>query len=807
MKKIVLMLSILLAVCPSITAQKKKKQQQPPAQPEKKEVKLKYKNGLMNVAQDKENWFFQIADSLLGRPILTVTRYVSTPVSAGTYGGEMANSQVLYWEKVNDTKMILRSMMYDAVADPSDTIARAVRASNEDPIVGAFKIEATDKDKQGHKLYKLNVGGFFNSDNQVIGLSTGGKNTFGVTGLIGDRSYIKSIDTYPINTEVKTIKTYSSRPGNSLTAGQETGVVTLGLNVSFVVLPKEPMQARYFDSRVGYFTDAHTLYSDKQQQVKNMRPITRWRLEPKDEDIAKMRRGELVEPKKQIVYYIDPATPKQWRKYLIQGVEDWNVAFEQAGFKNAITAKEWPNDSTMSLEDARFSVIRYLASPISNAYGPQVHDPRSGEIIESHIGWYHNVMQLVHDWYMIQAGAVDERARKMKFDDDLMGELIRFVSSHEVGHTLGLRHNMGASSATPVDSLRDKAWVEKYGHTSSIMDYARFNYVAQPEDGISEKGIFPRINDYDKWAIRWGYSPMYNDYMPHDSEYKYQLMDPESERRALNKMVVEQLAKSRRYWFGGEGYDNDPLAQTEDLGNDNMKASDYGVMNLKRIGPKLADWIYEEGNLGDNLSQAYSSLTGQFNRYIGHVMNNIGGVYHNYKSVEQRGAVFTPVERDRQVRALEWLDKNVLNEPTWIISYPYIRRVTNDPQSITLQFGNRVVSKLFSPSTLRYICVNNTYKPDEYIRDIVGKVFKETSTGQAVTPYRIALQRSALSYTISALEMVKGSNGSISICTPYIYDMLMKIQQRLRSASPSDNTTKMHYQAMLQEIKLCLEGK
>ena len=272
-------------------------------------------------------------------------------------------------------------------------------------------------------------------------------------------------------------------------------------------------------------------------------------------------------------------------------------------------------------------------------------------------------------------------------------------------------------------------------------------------------------------------------------------------------MTVEQLAKSRRYWFGGEGYDNDPLAQTEDLGDDNMKASDYGVLNLKRIAPRLDDWVYEEGNLGDNLSQAYSSLTGQFNRYIGHVMNNIGGVYHNYKSVEQRGSVYTPVERDRQVRALEWLDQNVLTEPTWIISYPYIKRITNNPQNITLQFGNRVISKLFSPNTMQYICTNNTYKPEEYVRDIVNKVFKETTTGQAVTPYRIALQREAVALTISAYQSTSGSISAISICTPYFYDMLMKIQQRLRAASPADNTTKMHYQAMLQQIKLCLEGK
>jgi ribosomal protein S18 acetylase RimI-like enzyme len=454
--------------------------------------------------------------------------------------------------------------------------------------------------------------------------------------LSPERSYIENIHTYPINTEIKTVKTFTVNPAPAapaaggrapagmLPAGEETGAVTVELNNSFLLLPKTPMRKRTFDRRVGFFTSEYTVYGDDQQRVEEDEFIHHWRLEPKDEDIEKYKRGELVEPKKPIIIYIDPATPKQWRPFLIAGINDWQAAFEKAGFKNAIMGKEWPeNDPTMSLEDARFSVIRYFASDIENAYGPNVADPRSGEILETHIGWYHNVMKLVHDWYMIQTAAVDPRARRMKFDDALMGDLIRFVSSHEVGHTLGLRHNMGSSSKTPVEKLRDKAWVEANGHTASIMDYARFNYVAQPEDNITSKGLYPRIGDYDKWAILWGYK-----YDPELTE--------EEDKKIMSKLATDSL-KNPRLWFGGEGFNFDPRAQTEDLGDNAMKASDYGIKNLKRILPNLPEWTREEADEYDNLEEMYENVIQQFARYMGHVTKNVGGVQETFKSVEQQG--------------------------------------------------------------------------------------------------------------------------------------------------------------------------
>ena len=811
MKKIMLVVLAALLLVPTqadagLFKKKKKKAQTEakadakPQEKEKKEQRPAPVEGLFNVQKFKDDWFFQIPDSLLGHPFLATTRFVSTPVNMGNYGGELVSSHVLYWEKHED-QMLLRAMAYDATADSTDDIHRALLASTENPIIASFKVDKESGDTIHKHHISLKATDFLKGDNLITGFSDRAKERFGITGMKGDQSYVEFVHTYPINTEIQTVKTYGARSGNSPSsnlAGQLTGQVTFRLNTSFVLLPKDPMRPRYFDSRVGYFTESHREYSDRQQQVRRRSMITRWRLEPKnEEDIERMKRGELIEPKKPIVYYIDPATPKQWRKYLIQGVNDWYVAFEQAGWKNAIRGEEWPDNADslgMSLEDARFSVIRYLASPIANAYGPHVSDPRSGEIIESHIGWYHNVMQLIHDWYLTQAGAVDPRTHKMQFDEELMGQLIRFVSSHEVGHTLGLRHNMGASSATPVDSLRNKAWVEANGHTSSIMDYARFNYVAQPEDGISQAGLFPR---------KWGYQ-----YFPEvttpilytDGEY---VSEADQERRILNKMTIEKLAQSRRFWFGGEGGDNDPRAQTEDLGDDNMRASTYGIKNLQRIIGELPYWVREEGDLDENLAQLYSSVVGQMRRYVGHVGRNIGGVYHNYKSVEEPGDVYVPEEKERVQRAMKWLDEQVLTEPRWMIEVPYIQRLTNDPQSVIHGLADLAINNLCSAFTwnniTRYSYASQAYQPADYVDDLVRLIFRESATGQNLNRWRRYVQSAAVGALINAWN-----SGSSSEAHPYVTQALQLIQNRIHQAG-GDAATRAHYKDLDMRIKLTFE--
>jgi hypothetical protein len=643
--------------------------------------------------------------------------------------------------------------------------------------------------------------------------------------LQADRSYIETIKSFPINTEVRTVKTYaasigggipSAFPSSSLPAASAAGAVTIETNTSFIILPEKPMQKRTNDVRVGYFADDYTVYSDNQQKVETENFIVRWKLQPRKEDMEKWKKGELVEPEKPIVYYIDPATPKKWRPYLIKGINDWQVAFEKAGFKNAIMGKEWPeNDSTMSLEDARFSVIRYFASDIANAYGPNIHDPRSGEILESHIGWYHNVMSLVHDWYFVQTAAVDPDARKMKFDDDLMGNLIRFVSSHEVGHTLGLRHNMGSSSKTPVEKLRDKNWVEANGHTASIMDYARFNYVAQPEDNISKSGLFPRIGDYDKWAIEWGYG--------------YGADEVEADSKQRNKLYNERIAQNPRVWFGTYEYGNiaDARTQSEDLGDNAMKASEYGIKNLKRIVANLPEWTKEEGDGYKNLSQMYRQVVGQFNRYIGHVSRNIGGYYETPKSVEQLGAVFEVTPKAMQKEAVAFLNAQLFTTPTWMLDNKILDKINSPAGDQLGSLQDNTLASILSSSRLSRMSVAsnrfaNAYGVDELLTDLKKGIWSELPARKKIDGYRRNLQKSYVERMISLLG-ASGTSISLSIggsissgpdlkktdVTSVVRAHLssLRAEALAAAAGSTDNMSKYHLQDVAERIKRALDPK
>jgi hypothetical protein len=547
----------------------------------------------------------------------------------------------------------------------------------------------------------------------------------------------------------------------------------------------------------------------------------RWRLEPRDEDMDKYKRGELVEPKKPIIFYIDPATPKKWVPYLVQGVNDWQKAFEKAGFKNAIIGKAAPTsqeDSTWSLDDARYSAIVYKPSDVMNAYGPNVHDPRSGEILESHIGWFHNVMKLLHDWYFIQCAPNDPRARKMQFDDELMGQLIRFVSSHEVGHTLGLRHNFGSSSTVPVEKLRDKAWVEANGHTPSIMDYARFNYVAQPEDKISSAGLFPRIGDYDIWAIEWGYK-----FFP-------TAKDAEEEKVSLIKQTTENLQANKRLWFGTETNPEDPRSQNEDLGDNAMKAGTYGIKNLQRIVTNLMLWTKEPNEDYENLNELYLQVLGQFSRYMGHAAKNIGGIMQTPKMNDQQGAVYEYTPKATQKEAMAFLDKQLFTTPTWLINNEIFNKIGGSPISIIGTRQESLLSSLLSSSRLERIIraeaaqADNAYKLVEMMGDLQRIIWSELATRKTIDVYRRNLQKAyieRMAGIINPAAPATGGFGGITISfgplvDPKRTDILSIAKGNLRSLkaqiavalpTTTDVMSRYHLQDVLDRINKILDPK
>ncbi|WP_255380533.1 zinc-dependent metalloprotease [Prevotella communis] len=751
------------------------------------------REGLFTVRHIKNDWYLEIPDSLLGRMMLAVTRFASVPQEFKMITGEEVNRSAVYFEQYGDKTIFLREYVQSQYAKPENRIAISLKQSTTDPIV--WKFDVIGRNPETHAQL-INITKWLMGENKVTNFSSSDRTILGIGSVQSDRTFIDTIKTYPINVEIASLRTYGMSSGRVPAA--KTGAATLSLNTSLVLLPREPMQPRYADERVGYFNSKITEFSDDETS-NHEAIIMRYRLEPKDP--AAYKAGKLVEPKKQIVFYIDPATPKKWAKYLKLGIEDWQKAFEEAGFKNAIVAKDWPkNDSTMSIDDARFSVLRYLPSETENAYGPRIVDPRSGEIIEAHICWYHNVMNLVKKWYMVQCGPLDKRAQKMDFSDELMGQLIRFVSSHEVGHSLGLRHNMIASQATPVEKLRDKAWVEKYGHTASIMDYARFNYVAQPEDKISEKGLFPRINDYDKWAIKWGY------------QYRPEFKDPAKEKKVLRAETTKVLTGNRRLWWcGDEGKGRDPRSQSEDLGDNQMRANDYGLKNLQRVMAHIEEWTAQPDGQYDDLSFIHRAVRSQYQRYVNHVQKYLFSKYVNNAPGEKP---YDIVPRDLQREAVDWLSRNVMEAPMWLYPKSVVSKLGVDYADEIRNRQQTLIAMLLSPNAISNLMgdqfiSDKAYPVEEYFDDIFGMVWKPlTDKDEEQNSFRRLQQRSYVDFLGVALNGGSGADGTnTSLATRsdailYIAQHLDKVENYLQNVSQQQSALNaLHYKDLLLRVK------
>ncbi len=701
------------------------------------------------------------------------------------------------WERRGE-RVFLRNVSYEVVAEENLPISQAVQASNNETILMAFDIEALGEDD----AVVIDVTDLFATE--VTELSA--RSRLRARGLDRRRSFVDRIVSFPENIEVRAVHTYTRPPdnnpgqgrgGNNNRGGMEPGSATLEMAYSMVKLPDDPMMPRMSDDRVGYFSLTQTDYGVDEHRAAERRYITRWRLEKQDPE------AELSDPVKPIEYWIDPATPPEWIPYVKQGVEDWQEAFEAAGFSNAIPARDAPSgdeDPDWSPEDARYSVIRWLPSDIENASGPHVHDPRTGEILESDIQFYHNIQNLLHDWYFVQAAPLDPRAQTLPFPDELMGRLLRFVVAHEVGHTLGFQHNMKASSTYPFENIRDPEWLRTMGHTPTLMDYSRFNYVAQPEDNIPVEDLIPGIGPYHVWATMWGYKPIPD------------AASADEEVATLNTWALEQENTPWLRFSTNGSRASDPGELTEAVGDANaVEATGFGVKNLERVMDLLLSSATEPGQNWDELEELYGRVLGQWVREMNHVGALVGGFDSRQIHGGQDGVRFTAVARPTQQDAVRFLNENAFETPDFLVRPEILRRI--EPSGVLSRLRNSQRSVLnfllnanrFTRLVEQSALDDDAYRPTEFLADLREGIWAELSD-QAVSTdaFRRNLQRLYLDLIDTRLNSDDAQwNDMRALLRGQLRTLDTAVESSLARAG--DDATLFHLQDVRDEIAAILD--